>query len=108
MELKDTKSNYLGWVFHSVGLWCCFYMMFGCFKVTASHDPNALFQYNMQWRLQPPKEEIILDLEEITHEHLKYFAAKNAKSTNMVLPERIIFYRDGVSDGQFDMVRDTI
>jgi eukaryotic translation initiation factor 2C len=73
--------------------------------VTASHDPNALFQYNMQWRLQPAKEEIILDLEEITVEHLRFFAAKNSKSTNMALPERIIFYRDGVSDGQFDMVR---
>lgn len=73
--------------------------------MTASHDPNALFQYNMQWRLQPAKEEIILDLEEITLEHLRFFAAKNSKTTNMALPERIIFYRDGVSDGQFDIVR---
>ncbi|XP_059482470.1 protein argonaute-2-like [Neocloeon triangulifer] len=67
--------------------------------VTASHDPVALFQYNMQWRLQPPKCEEILDMEEITYQHLRYFATKTGYP-----PKRIIFYRDGVSDGQFEMV----
>jgi hypothetical protein len=58
----------------------------------------------MQWRLQPPKEEIILDLEEITYQHLRFFAEMNCRNTNVSLPEKIIFYRDGVSDGQFEMV----
>jgi len=58
----------------------------------------------MQWRLQPAKEEIILDLEEITYQHLQFFGDKNCKTSNVPLPERIIFYRDGVSDGQFEMV----
>ncbi|KAJ8969356.1 hypothetical protein NQ317_016141 [Molorchus minor] len=67
--------------------------------VTASHDPKA-FQYNICWRLQPPKVEIIEDLEAITIEQLKYFYNKTK-----VKPERIIFFRDGVSEGQFDQVR---
>lgn len=67
--------------------------------VTASHDPKA-FQYNICWRLQPPKVEIIEDLEEIAMEQLKFFFQKTR-----VKPERIIFFRDGVSEGQFDQVR---
>ncbi|XP_065344761.1 protein argonaute-2-like [Cloeon dipterum] len=68
--------------------------------VTASHDREDLFKFNMQCRLQPPKVEEIQDLENITLEHLRYFADKNSGK----YPSRIIFYRDGVSDGQFDMV----
>lgn len=67
--------------------------------VTASHDPNA-FQYNICWRLQNPKVEIISDLEEITLEHLNFF-----KSKTKAKPEAIIFFRDGVSEGQFEQVR---
>lgn len=40
--------------------------------VTASHEANA-FKYNICWRLQPPKVEIIEDLENIVIEHLKFF-----------------------------------
>ncbi|XP_074030996.1 protein argonaute-2 [Leptinotarsa decemlineata] len=68
--------------------------------VTASHDPKA-FKYNICWRLQPPKVEIIEDLEAITVEQLKYFYEKNRG----MKPERIVFFRDGVSEGQFDQVR---
>lgn len=67
--------------------------------VTASHDPKA-FRYNICWRLQPPRTEIIEDLENITCEHLTYFF----KMTK-VKPERIVFFRDGVSEGQFDEVK---
>lgn len=67
--------------------------------VTASHDPKA-FCYNICWRLQPPKVEIIEDLEQITREHLEYFY-----QATKLKPERIVFFRDGVSEGQFDQVK---
>lgn len=67
--------------------------------VTASHDPKA-FKYNYCWRLQPPKVEIIEDLKNITKEHLKRFYIANKQTK----PQHIIFYRDGVSDGQFSQV----
>ncbi|XP_065345728.1 protein argonaute-2-like [Cloeon dipterum] len=68
--------------------------------VTASHDKEDVFKFNMQWRLQPPRVEEILDMENITLAHLKFYASKNGGK----FPSRIIFYRDGVSDGQFAMV----
>ncbi|KAG5871893.1 hypothetical protein JTB14_033125 [Gonioctena quinquepunctata] len=68
--------------------------------VTASHDPNA-FKYNICWRLQPPRVEIIEDLEAITLEQLNYYKKMN----NGLKPEKILFFRDGVSEGQFDQVR---
>ena len=61
----------------------------------ASHDPQA-FKYNIQIRLQPPRVEIIQDLEAIMREQLKYFYGITGYK-----PERIMFYRDGVSEGQF-------
>ncbi|EFA11590.1 argonaute-2a isoform X1 [Tribolium castaneum] len=67
--------------------------------VTASHDPNA-FQYNICWRLQPPKVEIIEDLCAITVEQLMFFYRKTRHK-----PETIVFFRDGVSEGQFAEVR---
>ncbi|CAB3376741.1 Hypothetical predicted protein [Cloeon dipterum] len=39
--------------------------------VTASHDKEDLFKFNMQFRLQPPKPEEIQDLANITLEHLR-------------------------------------
>ncbi|RZC31785.1 Piwi, PAZ, and/or DUF1785 domain containing protein [Asbolus verrucosus] len=67
--------------------------------VTASHDPKA-FQYNICWRLQPPKVEIIEDLCNITMEQLIFFYKKTGYK-----PERIVFFRDGVSEGQFREVQ---
>nr|QUP51772.1 Ago2b [Locusta migratoria] len=67
--------------------------------VCASHDPDA-FQYNLQYRLQSPRQEIIDDLKAIMISQLKFFYRK----TNGRKPERLIFYRDGVSEGQFAMV----
>ncbi|KAF5277711.1 hypothetical protein FQR65_LT03691 [Abscondita terminalis] len=66
--------------------------------VTASHDMFA-FQYNITWRLQPSTQEIITDLANIVREHLMFFYRKNKSK-----PERIIFFRDGVSEGQFEVV----
>lgn len=66
--------------------------------VTASHDPKA-FKYNICWRLQEPREEIIVDLKNIVVEQLRYF-----KKITYTQPQKIIFYRDGVSEGQFKYV----
>lgn len=66
--------------------------------VTASHDLTAT-TYNISVHLQPPKTEIIDELEDITVEKLKMFKSKVGKE-----PEIIYFYRDGVSHGEFDKV----
>lgn len=63
--------------------------------VTASYDVN-FFKYRFEWRLQPPRKEMIDDLKAITMDHLKfYYRCNRAK------PETIVYIRDGVSDGQF-------
>jgi eukaryotic translation initiation factor 2C len=64
-------------------------------QVCASHDPKA-FKYNIQIRLQPPTAEIIQDLEAVIKVQLLFF-----RECTSYLPARIIFYRDGVSEGQF-------
>lgn len=66
--------------------------------VSASHDANA-FCYNMCWRLQDPKVEIIRDFKNIVMHHLNVFKEKNGD-----YPATILYYRDGVSEGQFDQV----
>ncbi|XP_033207936.1 protein argonaute-2-like [Belonocnema kinseyi] len=66
--------------------------------VAASHDPKA-FKYHIEIRLQPPRAEIIQHLEEIMIIQLKTFYQKTSHK-----PRRIIFYRDGVSEGQFPQV----
>ncbi|XP_043269247.1 protein argonaute-2-like [Venturia canescens] len=66
--------------------------------VAASHDPNA-FRYNIKIQLQPPKTEIILNLEQIVKEQLLFFFKATGHK-----PAHIIFYRDGVSEGQFPQV----
>ncbi|XP_046490379.1 protein argonaute-2 [Neodiprion pinetum] len=67
--------------------------------VAASHDARAQFKYNIKCQLQPPREEIILDLQRMVKEQLLFFY----KSTGYQ-PQQIIFYRDGVSEGQFAQV----
>ncbi|KOC70760.1 Protein argonaute-2 [Habropoda laboriosa] len=66
--------------------------------VAASHDPNA-FQYNIEVRLQSPREEMIQDMEEIMMKQLVFFY----KQTRCK-PCQLIFYRDGVSEGQLTQV----
>uniref|UniRef100_A0A1I8PE29 Piwi domain-containing protein n=2 Tax=Stomoxys calcitrans TaxID=35570 RepID=A0A1I8PE29_STOCA len=67
--------------------------------VAASHDLFGAC-YNMQYRLQSSKREDIEDMESIVLTHLQVFA-KYQKG----YPEQIIYYRDGVSDGQFPIIR---
>ncbi|XP_033243999.1 protein argonaute-2-like [Drosophila miranda] len=67
--------------------------------VAASHDPFGA-SYNMQYRLQRSALEEIEDMESITLEHLRVYH-KFQKS----YPEHIIYYRDGVSDGQFPNIK---
>lgn len=68
--------------------------------ITASFDAEA-FQYNICWRLQDPTQEMIQDMENIIQEQLKFFKEKRG-----CMPDKIIYYRDGVSDGQFPQLRD--
>uniref|UniRef100_T1I3W2 Piwi domain-containing protein n=1 Tax=Rhodnius prolixus TaxID=13249 RepID=T1I3W2_RHOPR len=75
-------------------------IVFGA-DVAASYEPKA-FAYNMEWRFQPPREEMICDLEEIVKKQLLEFYNR----TNGLKPEKIFFYRDGVSEGQFKKVLD--
>ncbi|KAH8296528.1 hypothetical protein KR054_007535 [Drosophila jambulina] len=67
--------------------------------VAASHDKYGA-AYNMQYRLQRSALEEIEDMESITLEHLRVYH-QHCKS----YPEHILYYRDGVSDGQFPKIK---
>ncbi|KAK3647318.1 hypothetical protein LTR56_008149 [Elasticomyces elasticus] len=67
--------------------------------VVASCDGNAL-TYPGSLRLQKSKQEMIENLDDMVCERLTYWNAKNGK-----LPDVLLFYRDGVSEGQFSMVK---
>lgn len=71
-------------------------------QVAASHDSNA-FKYNMLYRLQPGRQEMIERLQEMIEQQLRFFY-ENCKCK----PKRILYYRDGVSEGQFLQVRRTL
>lgn len=58
------------------------------FQVAASHDPKAQFMYNIKTRLQPPREEIILELQQMVREQIMFFYKKTGQK-----PLKIIFYR---------------
>ena len=62
----------------------------------------ALSRYNTEVKMQDGSQAIeeILDLESMVHSLLLKFYQENKTRK----PEKIIFYRDGVSEGQFDMV----
>jgi eukaryotic translation initiation factor 2C len=60
----------------------------------ASYDQGG-FYYQCPWRLQDPEKEMIEDLENILVEQLKYYQSKIQK-----LHSKIMYYRDGVSEGQ--------
>ncbi|KAH9829729.1 Protein SCO1, mitochondrial [Teratosphaeria destructans] len=68
--------------------------------VVASNDPSAVV-YPGSLRLQKGKDEMIADLADMMAERLQEWKNKN-KNT---LPTRILFYRDGVSEGQFAYVK---
>lgn len=76
----------------------CLFAHFSVVGVAASYDDYA-FRYNITWRLQGKSKEMIEDFQSIMKEHLEFFKEKNGK-----LPEKIFYYRDGVSESQFDQV----
>jgi hypothetical protein len=67
--------------------------------VVASIDDDFV-HYPAGLRIQEGTEEMIDDLSDMVKERLQLYKKKN----NDFLPERIIVYRDGVSEGQFDKV----
>lgn len=67
--------------------------------VAASHDEFGAC-YNMQYRLQKSTLEMIEDMESIMTHHLEIY-----KKYRKCLPSHIIYYRDGVSDGQFPTIK---
>ncbi|CAB5215692.1 Piwi-domain-containing protein [Rhizophagus irregularis] len=66
--------------------------------VTASMDAKAS-RYAASIRIQSGRQEVIGDLAEMVKELLKTFYQTCGRK-----PERILFYRDGVSEGQFSTV----
>lgn len=66
--------------------------------VVASYDIK-MSRYGSAIRVQASRQEIIGDLSGMVQEHLTSFLAINKR-----LPERILFYRDGVSEGQYAQV----
>uniref|UniRef100_A0A1A9UL17 Piwi domain-containing protein n=1 Tax=Glossina austeni TaxID=7395 RepID=A0A1A9UL17_GLOAU len=67
--------------------------------VAASHDAHGAC-YNTQYRLQNSTVENIEDMQSIIAEVLGVY-----KSYQGRYPDHIIYYRDGVSDGQFPIVK---
>ncbi|XP_059352742.1 protein argonaute-2-like [Daphnia carinata] len=70
--------------------------------VVGSVDPRAS-QYCCEIRIQKSKQEYIEDMENMVYNLLRKFN-KVTGSTSTGKPQRIIFYRDGVSEGQFAKV----
>ncbi|KAH8993572.1 argonaute-like protein [Lactarius hatsudake] len=68
--------------------------------VVASADLR-FSQYPASMRIQETKKEMITDLRDMMEERLLAYRTKNRD-----LPQRILVYRDGVSEGQFSIVID--
>ena len=68
-------------------------------SVVASVDLDGS-RYRALHRVQKHRQEIIADLREMAKEHFKEFYRCTKQK-----PVKVIFYRDGVSEGQFDSVR---
>ncbi|KAJ3355542.1 hypothetical protein HDU83_003209 [Entophlyctis luteolus] len=68
-------------------------------SVVASMD-SKFAEYRAAIKVQGPRVEIIGDLKSMTMEHLQSFQAR-ARGR---YPDRLIFFRDGVSEGQFGEV----
>ncbi|KAI7380752.1 hypothetical protein KC328_g12615 [Hortaea werneckii] len=74
--------------------------------VVGSTD-NGFMHYPGSMRLQPSRKEDILELAEMLKERLLDWALAYQKATGKrpVLPTNILFYRDGVSESQYDILR---
>ncbi|KAF9652530.1 Piwi-domain-containing protein [Thelephora ganbajun] len=66
--------------------------------VVANVD-DTFAQFPVSLRVQKGREEMILDLTEMMVERLQAY-----KATTKALPKRVIVYRDGVSEGQYEDV----
>ncbi|XP_059608120.1 uncharacterized protein LOC132255963 [Phlebotomus argentipes] len=66
--------------------------------MAASYDEDA-FQYTGMWRIQDPRREMIDDLAQMIEDHLRYY-----KKKRNFLPNTILYYRDGVGEGDFQRV----
>ncbi|KIM49646.1 hypothetical protein M413DRAFT_113312 [Hebeloma cylindrosporum] len=66
-------------------------------SLTFSYDKNAT-QYVALTSIQPPRMEIISDLEHFITKAMLVYAGRNPP------PTRIIFFRDGVSEGEYEQV----
>ncbi|KAF9242311.1 ribonuclease H-like domain-containing protein [Melanogaster broomeanus] len=66
--------------------------------VVASID-NHYAQYPASLEIQETKKEMITNLKVMMVDRIKLFQRKNKET----LPERVLVYRDGVSEGQFDI-----
>ncbi|CAK5264708.1 unnamed protein product [Mycena citricolor] len=69
--------------------------------VVASID-NQFAQFPASMRIQETKKEMVTEMEDMMVERLKAFQGRNQNK----LPDRILVYRDGVSEGQFKIVRE--
>ncbi|ORZ40713.1 Piwi domain-domain-containing protein [Catenaria anguillulae PL171] len=69
--------------------------------MVGSLDPNCL-RYQTVVKMQPLRQEEIVDAGGMFRDLLKQYQAFNGQR----LPKRVIVYRDGVSEGQFALVRD--
>ncbi|TFK31811.1 argonaute-like protein [Crucibulum laeve] len=68
--------------------------------VVASFE-SSFAQYPASMEIQETKKEMVTNLSKMMHERLTLF-----KTRNNVLPQRVLVYRDGVSEGQFQIVVD--
>ncbi|KAJ6611943.1 ribonuclease H-like domain-containing protein [Mycena sp. CBHHK59/15] len=72
-------------------------------------DSNAA-KYVTTSRVQTSRQELITDLKEMTEDLLKLYMSYRGKVEKVPpssqAPKRLIFYRDGVSEGQFQQVLD--
>ena len=66
-------------------------------SLTFSYDINAT-QYVALTGIQAPRLEIIADLEEYVRRAMLFYAGRNPS------PTRLIFFRDGVSEGEYEQV----
>ncbi|KAF7714356.1 Uncharacterized protein PECH_001921 [Penicillium ucsense] len=69
--------------------------------IVASVDAQ-LAQWPADIRIQPARQEIVSDLDTLLQSRIKLWANTNRGK----LPENIVVYRDGVSEGQYDIVID--
>ncbi|KAF8209462.1 argonaute-like protein [Mycena galopus ATCC 62051] len=75
--------------------------------VVSSVDSNGA-KYVATQRVQASRQELISDLQDMTKEVLARYMSyrEQAEKSKSPAPKRLIFYRDGVSEGQFQQVLD--